>query len=366
MIVKFTNLYKLIPNKNNLFKKIFNQIKNNNLVGGKNIQSFEDNFSRFTGSRYCVALANGTDAIEIALESLKIKKGSEIIVPVNTWISTAETVVRAGYKLVFCDVNLDDYTISLEDLKKKINTKTSAIIIVHLYGNVCDVKNIKKIINKRNIKIIEDCAQSHGSTYKKTHVGNFGHIGTFSFFPSKNLGALGDAGAIITNNKSIYNYCIRVRNHGALNKYDHKFPGRNSRMDVVQSIVISEKLKKFKYILNKRKIIANIYFKYLKNTSAVNVYNLKKNYNSSFHQFVIRVKSRDKLRIFLKKNKIETMIHYPYMLDRFSFFKNPKKKTFHFNSFGLEKKILSLPISEEHSLKQIHYVCKCIINFYKK
>ena len=153
------------------------------------------------GSKFCVSVANGTDALEIAINSLNLKRGSEIIVPNNTWISTAEAVISNGHKVIFCDVNLDDYSICLEDLKKKINKKTKAIVAVHLYGNPADMVKIKKIIKNKNIKIIEDCAQAHGTKIKNKHVGTFGDIGTFSFFPGKNLGAFGDAGAIITNSK---------------------------------------------------------------------------------------------------------------------------------------------------------------------
>ena len=149
MKVKFTNLYKIIPNKKAVFSKINNLIKNSKFVGGEDELKFENNFSNFTGAKYCVSVGNGTDALEIAVKSLNLKKNSEVIVPVNTWISTAEAVVNNGLKLVFCDINLDDYTICLKDLKKKINKKTSAIIAVHLYGNPTDIVNIKKIIKKK-------------------------------------------------------------------------------------------------------------------------------------------------------------------------------------------------------------------------
>ena len=227
MRIKFTNLYKLAPNKKNIVSKINKLIKNSNFVGGKEVKNFEKNFSKFVKSKYCISLGNGTDALEIAINSLNIKKGAEIIVPVNTWISTAEAVINNNYKLVFCDINLDDYTIDLNDLKKRISKKTKAIIAVHLYGNPANWLGIKNIIKKKNIKILEDCAQAHGTKLKNQHVGTYGEVGTFSFFPGKNLGGFGDGGAIVTNSKKVAEYCLRCRNHGALNKYDHKFSGRN-------------------------------------------------------------------------------------------------------------------------------------------
>jgi dTDP-4-amino-4,6-dideoxygalactose transaminase len=362
MNVDFTNLYKLIPNKKLLFYKINNLLKNNQLIGGQEIDNFQKEFSRFINSKFTIAVANGTDALEIAIRSLKLKKNSEIIVPANTWISTAAAVVTNNFKLVLCDVNLDDYTICLTDLKKKINKKTSCIIPVHLYGNPVNMVSIKRIIGKRNIKIIEDCAQAQGSLINGTHVGTFGDIGTFSFFPSKNIGGIGDGGAIVTNNKKIYDFCIRYRNHGALGKYDHKFVGRNSRLDCINSCLIREKIKKYDQTLKKRKTLAKIYHKNLKSIKNIKLYNYQKNFSYSYHQFVIRLdKDRDKLQLFLKRNKIETMIHYPYMLNELTFF-NYKKKLSNCNMLG--KKILSLPISEEHSTREINHICKLIKLFF--
>ncbi len=361
MKVKFTNLYKIIPNKKAVFSKINNLIKNSKFVGGEEVLKFENNFSNFTGAKYCVSVGNGTDALEIAVKSLNLKKNSEVIVPVNTWISTAEAVVNNGLKLVFCDINLDDYTICLKDLKKKINKKTSAIIAVHLYGNPTDIVNIKKIIKKKNIKIIEDCAQAHGTKINNKHVGTFGDVGTFSFFPGKNLGGFGDGGAIITNSKKIYDYSSRARSHGAKKKYDHKFSGRNSRLDSIQSAVLNIKLKNYKRVLSIRNKLAKVYFSKLQYLNEVKTFKINKKNQYSFHQFVIRTTKRNMLKKYLAKNNIDTMIHYPYMLNEVSFF--PKK--FLKNSKNLGGKILSLPISEEHSKKEIEFVSKKIIDFFE-
>ena len=361
MKVKFTDLYKLITDKKKVINKINLLIKNSSFVGGEEVKNFEKNFSKFTKSKYCVSLGNGTDALEIAVKSLDLKKGSEIIVPVNTWISTAEAVVNNGYKLVFCDINLNDYTICIEDLKKKINQNTSAIIAVHLYGNPADMISIKSIIKNKNIKIIEDCAQAHGSTIKNKHVGTFGDIGTFSFFPGKNLGAFGDGGAIISNSKKILNYSLRARNHGALKKYDHNFPGRNSRLDSIQAGVLNIKLKSYKNTIKKRNILANLYLEELKNIKQIKIFNLKKENKYSFHQFVIKTNKRNKLKKYLYKKGIDTMIHYPYMLNELKFFKFNKKLK---KAYKLGGKILSLPISEEHSEKEIKFVSKLIKIFF--
>ena len=362
MKVKFTNLYKLIPEKKKIINKINLLIKKSNFVGGQEVKNFENNFAKFVGAKFCVSLGNGTDALEIAIMSLNLKKGSEVIIPVNTWISTAEAIQNNGYKIVFCDVNLNDYSICLNDLKKKISGKTSAIIAVHLYGNPTDVNLIKKIIKGKKIKIIEDCAQAHGSRIKNKHVGTFGDVGTFSFFPGKNLGAFGDGGAIVTNSKSIAEFSERVRNHGALKKYDHKFSGRNSRLDTLQAAILNIKLKNYNKAISKRNSLAKVYFKELKKVKKLDLYNLKKNYLYTFHQFVVRTSNRNKLQEYLNKNGVSTMIHYPYMLNELNFFPRANlRKAKH-----LGKKILSLPISEEHSFKEIKYISNCINNFFSK
>ena len=361
--IKFTNLFDLVPQKKKVISKIVSLIKNSKFVGGEEVNILEKNFAKFVKVNNCITVANGTDALEIAISSLKLKKGSEIIVPNNTWISTAEAVITNNHKVKFCDVNLDDYTICLKDLKKKISSKTRAIMVVHLYGNPADMLGIKKIIKNKNIKIIEDCAQAHGTKINGKHVGTFGDIGTFSFFPGKNIGAFGDAGAIVTNSKQIALYCKRMKSHGALKKYDHKFSGRNSRLDTINCSILNIKLKNYKKVIHKRNFLAKTYFKELKNLNEIKLYNLRSKNLSTFHQFVIRTELRDQLKSYLLKNGIETMIHYPYMLNELGFFKDKKKLK---KSYKLGQKILSLPISEEHSKKEAIYVARSIKNFFSE
>lgn len=362
MKIKFTDLYKLIYNKKKIFKLIKSLIKKSNFIGGEEVQKFEKNFRKYINTKYCVSLGNGTDALEIAIAALDLKKNSEIIVPANTWISTAEAVITNGHKVVFCDVNLDDYSICLEDLKKKITNKTRVIIPVHLYGIANNIKAIKKIIGKKNIKIIEDCAQAHGARYGKINVGSMGDVGCFSFFPGKNLGAFGDAGAIVTNSKKIYQTALRLRNHGALRKYDHKYSGRNSRMDTIHAGILNLKLKDYGKAIKKRNELASIYYKKLLNIPNLSLFKLNKKNTTVYHQFVIRTDKRNSLRNFLHKNQIQTMIHYPYMLNELKFF-NYRKKLYKCNNLG--KKILSLPISEEHSKKEIVFITEKIRDFFR-
>ena len=365
MKIKFHNIYKGLSNKKKIERKIISLVRSNSFIGGKPVDEIEKKFAKFTQSKYCISVGNGTDALEIALEALKIKKGSEVIVPVNTWISTAEIVLRNGLKLVFCDINLDDYSINLQDLKKKINKKTKVIIPVHLYGNPSDMINIVKLA-KNNIKIIEDCAQAHGAKINNKHVGTFGEFGTFSFYPGKNLGAFGDGGCIITNNKKHADLCQRIRNHGSLQKYDHTIVGRNSRLDTIQSAILSLRLDHYNKALQKRNYLASIYDKKLKKIIELELPIKKDKMYSAYHQYVIRTNKRDKLRDYLKSKEIETMVHYPYMLSELKIFKNSKGFKNLKNSKNLGKKILSLPISEEHSLKEINFIIEAIKSFFKK
>ena len=365
MYVNFTNLQKLVPNKKKVISLIHDNINNNQFIGGKQIELFKKKFKDFLNCKYVIPVANGTDALEIALKSLNLPTGSEVIVPSNSWISTASCVIQNNLKIVFCDVNLDDYSISIDDLKKKITKKTRCIIAVHLYGNPANMLSINKIIKKKNIKVIEDCAQAHGSTINKKAVGTFGDLGTFSFFPGKNIGAFGDAGCIVTNSSKLNEFCLRYSNHGALKKYDHKFVGRNSRLDVFNATVLIEKINNYQKVISKRLKLSKIYDKKFKNNNNIITFKYKDNSTYVFHQYVIRVDSkfRDKLINYLSQKKIQTMIHYPYMLNELSFFKYKKKLL---NTLNLGKKILSLPISEEHTEKEIKYVADHVNFFFKK
>jgi dTDP-4-amino-4,6-dideoxygalactose transaminase len=366
MKIKFHDIYKGLSNKNEIEKKIISLIRSNSFIGGKPVDEFEKKFAKFTKSNYCISVGNGTDALEIALEALKVKKGSEVIVPVNTWISTAEIVLRNGLKLVFCDINLDDYSINLQDLQKKISKKTKVIIPVHLYGNPSDMINIVKLGKNNNIKIIEDCAQAHGATLNNKHVGTFGEFGTFSFYPGKNLGAFGDGGCIITSNKKYAELCQRIRNHGSLKKYDHTIIGRNSRLDTIQSAILSLRLDHYDKALKKRNYLASIYDKKLKNIIGLELPIKKDKMYSAYHQYVVRTDKRNKLKAYMESKKIDTMIHYPYMLSELKIFKKSKGFKSLKNSRNLGGKILSLPISEEHSLKEIYFIAKTIKSFFQK
>ena len=367
MEIKFNNLYKNFNKSKKIFKDFNLLLKNNELMGGKYLTSFERRISKYFGVKHCISVGNGTDAIEIALESLNLKKNSEVIVPTNTWISTASAVVRQNLNLVFCDIDFEDFNFCLKDLENKINKKTSAIIVVHLFGKAAKMNKILQLTKKKNIKIIEDCAQSTGTRINNKHVGTYGDIGTVSFYPTKNLGAYGDGGCILTDNNQINLKCRRIKNHGSLLRHDHQLIGRNSRLDNFQAVVITEKLKMLNFDIEKKNNIAQ---RYIDKLSILKNFILlpKREINEvhSFHQFVIICKYRNKLKKFLIKNKIETLIHYPKMLSDLNIFRHNISKNKITNAKGLGSKLLSLPISSEHKFKEINYICEKIIFFYEK
>ena len=231
-MVKFLDLKSQYDSiKDEIDEAIKNVISETAFIGGKYVEQFEKEFAEFCQAKYCQGVANGTDALEIVIEALDLPKGSEIIVPANSFIASSESVTRSGHKVVFCDCDESNYTISIPSLKSKITPNTKAIIAVHLYGHPCDMDEILAIAKEHNLKVIEDCAQSHGAEYKGKRVGAIGDAGTFSFYPGKNLGAYGDGGAIVTNDKELATKCKMIANHGRIEKYNHEFEGRNSRLD---------------------------------------------------------------------------------------------------------------------------------------
>jgi dTDP-4-amino-4,6-dideoxygalactose transaminase len=366
MTVFLNNLY--LQNKifyKKIIKDFKNSIVNSDFIGGNNINKFESNFKRKVKSKYCVSVANGTDGLIISLKCLNIKKGDEVITTSHSWVSTAEAIVAVGAKPVFVDTD-KFFTINADLIEKKISIRTKAIIPVHLYGQPCDMTKILLLAKKYNLKIIEDCAQAHLTKFKKKIVGNFGDVGVFSFYPGKNLGAFGDAGAIICKKKKIYNLIRKYRNHGSIKKNNHEVFGINSRLDTVQANILNEKLVKLKYFNYLRNINAKIYRKYLKNNNNIQLPLERKFSYHSYHQFVIKVnKKRDSLRDYLKIKKIETAIHYPKMLFNIRpFIKFKGEDKFAISQIN-EKEILSLPMHPFLSKKQIMYICKHINIFFK-
>lgn len=340
---------------------IHDVIEKTAFIGGEYVANFEKEFAQYVGVEYCLGVANGTDALEIAIEALNLPQGSEIIVPANSFIASSEAVTRQGHKVVFADCNSQSYVISIEDVKKRITPKTKAIIAVHLYGHPCDMESLQQIAKQNSLYIIEDCAQSHGAQFKGQSVGSIGDIATFSFYPGKNLGAYGDGGAITTKNSELAKKCRMIANHGRIAKYDHEFEGRNSRLDGLQAAILSVKLKHLPSWTEKRIAAADYYLANLKDVQQI-VLPIKQTWAKQvYHLFVIRTEKNDGLAKFLSDNGIQTGVHYPISL--------PKLKAYDYTGQGIEamfanqtdSTLLSLPIGEhlnEQDLAQVVAVIK--------
>ena len=357
-MIKFLDLHKqyesIATEINNAIQSV---IYDSAFIGGKYVAQFENNFAKYQQADYCIGVANGTDALEIAIEALKLPKGSEIIVPGNSFIASAEAVTRSGYRVVFCDANQDDYTINIEDANKRITDKTSAIMAVHLYGHPCDMESLVDLAQKNSLKIIEDCAQAHGAEYKNKRVGTIGNIGTFSFYPGKNLGAYGDGGAIVTNDPELAKKCRMIANHGRTEKYNHEFEGRNSRLDGLQAAILDIKLKHLENWLNKRIEIANIYKQELKDDINIITPVQQSWARHTYHLYVIRTTKRDELKKFLTSHDIQTGIHYPIALPKLKAYKYTIQANENIFVNKADNKLLSLPMGEHLSIEDTYQIC---------
>jgi dTDP-4-amino-4,6-dideoxygalactose transaminase len=348
--------------KNRILKSIKDVIKKNNFILGNEVFDFESKFSKFCGSKYAISCSNGTDAITLALLSLDLKKNSEVILPAMTYASTFYAIINAGLKPVLVDINFDTPLINIDQIKKKITKKTKAIIPVHLYGSVVDIELLKKNISKK-IFIIDDCAQAHGAKFKNKKMvggGNMSDISTFSLYPGKNLGAYGDAGIITTNSLKFRERINKIKNIGSSRKFDHETIGFNNRLDTIQASILIHKLSRLKILNKKRVLISNIYSKKISNPK---IKLIKYSRFAVYHQFVIKVKNRNNFINYMKKNKIETGLHYPHTINQMKFYKKNFKKIKFTNAEILAKECVSLPIDPMLKKNEINYIVKIINNF---
>lgn len=352
--------------KETIISKISDAIDHSNFVGGAEIKTFEGKFAEYIGIDNCVAVGNGTDALEIAIKSLNLPRGSEVIVPANSFFASSEAVTSCGHKVVFADVSLTSLNIDLEDVERKITEKTKAVIIVHLYGNPVNLEeNFIKRLASRNIKIIEDCAQSHGASINGFKAGTFGDIATFSFYPGKNLGAMGDAGAIVSKDPQLVERCRLLANHGRYHKYDHILEGRNSRLDTIQAMILLEKLKYLDVWIKHRNKLAMVYRKYLDSIPGLSMTSAPTDGLHSYHLFVVMVDHRDQLKQHLLSCNIETSIHYPTLLPKLDAYRNHPQHNDNFVCSEVTQRLISLPIGEHLTEMDIVTVCDQVKTFYE-
>jgi dTDP-4-amino-4,6-dideoxygalactose transaminase len=366
-MIKFLDLHKqYLSIKTEIDSAIEQVIGWSAYIGGDYVRQFEAQFAAFQEAGYCVGVGNGTDAIEIALESLNLPKGSEVIVPANSFIASSEAVTRSGLKVVFCDVRPGDYCIDINDVRRRVSPRTSALLAVHLYGHPCDMSAILDVARECKLKVVEDCAQAHGAEFERRRVGALGDIGAFSFYPGKNLGAYGDAGAIVTNDEALARRVRMIANHGRLSKYDHEFEGRNSRLDGLQAAILSAKLPHLDGWLDHRIKIARIYHDGLQGIPDLGLPDQDVRVRAVYHLFVVRTALRDQLQSHLAAAGIETGVHYPIALPRLRAYEylHQGDQPMFANSVGGQ--LLSLPIGEHLSLEDAEYVVSTVRAYFGK
>jgi dTDP-4-amino-4,6-dideoxygalactose transaminase len=343
------------------WKKI---IKDSSFVMGNTLEDFELEFTKYTNSKYGIGVGNGGDAIELLLRSLNLDKNALIYLPANTFFATAAAVSRAGHKIKFVDVDLHTGHIDIEKLLTYKIKEIDCILPVHLFGSMVDVKTIKSNISPL-ISIIEDSAQAHGAKFNNQSPGTHSIGATYSFYPGKNLGAFGDGGIITTNLKSITQKLKKLRNYGSTIKYQHDIIGFNSRLDPIQAVVLSEKLKWLDSWNEDRRDNFTRYLKNLEDVQEVKFLNTNNINGSVYHLTVARVRKRKDLINFLNKNNISTIIHYPIPLHKTKAYKNYSYKAGELkNSEILGREILTLPNYPGMTKKQIDFVCSKVKEFY--
>jgi dTDP-4-amino-4,6-dideoxygalactose transaminase len=341
-------------------------IDNTAFIGGKYVEAFEQAYAKKFGVTHCISCANGTDAIYISLKALGIGPGDEVITVANSWISTSETITQTGAKPVFVDID-EYFHIDPAKIEKKITKKTKALIPVHLYGQSAAIDAIKRICDTHGLPLIEDCAQSHFATFGGRCTGTFGLAGTFSFYPGKNLGAYGDAGALITNDDDFARKARLFANHGSLQKHIHEIEGINSRLDAIQAVVLNVKLNYIDDWNKARHAHGLKYNAQLSSIAGVKCPKLRENAFHIFHVYSLRAPRRDELANYLKSKGISTGIHYPTALPFMPAYSYLKHKPTDFPvAHECQGEILSLPMYPELSDGQIEYVAQTIKEFYAK
>lgn len=336
-------------------------------IGGSYVKNFEEAFAAFCGVNHCVGVGNGTDALFIVLKCLGIGSGDEVLVPANSFIATSEAVTQAGARPVFVDINPSTYNIDTGRIEQRITKNTKAIIPVHLYGQPADMDPILSLAEKHGLKVIEDAAQAHGAEYRGRRVGTLGNCACFSFYPGKNLGAYGDAGAIVTNDDSLARKARMFANHGRIDKYDHELEGINSRLDALQAAILGVKLNHLPEWSERRRRNAYLYNELLKDTNLILPCEID-GVRAVYHLYVVRVcdGSRAALQNHLQSRGISTGIHYPIALPNLKAYSYMNQDRGEYpEATRASEEILSLPMYPELEPHEIRYIAEKVKEFLK-
>ena len=329
-------------------------------VLGQEVSAFEAEFAQYVGAKHCVGVANGLDALILSIEALDLPRGSEILVASNTYIATILAIVRAGHKPVLVEPELETFNMDPANLAGSITTNTSAICVTHLFGKSCRMDAIGAFAREHGLKVIEDCAQSHGAKLAGQMTGTFGDAGCFSFYPTKNLGAIGDAGAVVTNNQALAERLLHIRNYGSKQKYVNRYIGVNSRLDELQAAMLRVKLLHLEKMTEHKRSLAEVYFAQLPDWVTKPV--RRADEFDVFHIFAIRHPQRESIRDHLMRNGVKTEVHYPIPPHRQEAMvgiltgKYPVADELHASE-------LSLPISVGHSKVDVEHVCATLSGF---
>ncbi|MCE7700128.1 MAG: DegT/DnrJ/EryC1/StrS family aminotransferase [Methanobacterium paludis] len=356
------------------FKREYAEIKNgiNNslsevlnkgyFVLGEEVQNFEASFSDYIGTEYGLGVNSGSDALFLAIKSLGISAGDEVITVSHTFISTVDAICRNGANPIFVDIDPETFCIDVSKVEDKITNRTRALLVVHLYGHPVDMDPILKIAKKNDLWIIEDCCQAHGAEYKGKKVGSIGDISCFSFYPVKNLGAYGDGGFVALNDESLYERLKMMQNYGQSKKYHHEFIGLNSRLDEMQAAILNVKLEYLDKWNSKRRKLANIYNKSLESSLYKN--QIVKGYaKHAYHLYVVCSDRRDEIKDYLSKKGVQTLIHYPIPVHKQKAYVNLGFNDYIPITEGISNKILSLPLNPWLYDDEIEGICDLMNNY---
>ena len=364
-MIPFLDLAKVEKQFSEEIKKSVNQVIDSGwFILGQNVQKFEQEFANFCGAKHAIGVANGLDALILIfrayIEMGLLKEGDEVIVPSNTYIASILSITQNRLVPVFVEPNIESYNIDPQSIEHKITSKTKAIMIVHLYGQVAYNPEIASIAQKHDLLVVEDAAQAHGASLNGLKTGNFGDAAGFSFYPSKNLGALGDAGAVTTNDQELADVVRALGNYGSHKKYENLYKGQNSRLDEIQAAILSVKLGSLDADNDRRKQIANYYTKNIQNDKVILPKRIHEDKNSHvYHLFVVRVENRENFREFLKEKGIATDVHYPIPPHKQKAFSELNE-----NSYPLSEKIhneiVSIPCGLHLTDNEVEYITTSI------
>lgn len=364
MKIPFVDLHaQYLVHRAEIDRAIAGVIEQTAFIGGDAIRRFEAEFAADYGVEHCVSCANGTDAIYIALKMLGIGPGDEVITTAHSWISTSEAVSQTGATPVFVDVDAY-YTLDAARIEAAVTPRTRAVIPVHLYGQSADMSAIVELCRARGLKLLEDCAQAHYATWRGQRVGTFGDVATFSFYPGKNLGAYGDAGAIVTNDGELATKMRMYANHGALKKHDHRMEGINSRLDGLQAAVLSAKLPHIHDWTRARQRVAEWYERHLADVPGIERPSVRSNASHVWHLYVIQHDDRNRLAKHLGERGVQTAVHYPVALPLMPAYRERGfAATDYPRAASNQDRILSLPIYPEMTQAMVQYVATAIGDF---